>query len=186
MSTREDGAPGDLVRSRDDLVAWIAAGEKPTEQWRIGTEHEKFVFHTDTLTPVPYEGERGISALMKALIARFGWQPIMEGDNIIALKRPDGELAATSASSRAASSSCPGGPSRRCTRPRAETRQHLREVLSVGEPLGIGFLGLGFSPKWTLAETPRMPKQRYAIMTRYMPTVGTRGLDMMYRTAPSR
>ena len=61
MSTREDGAPGDLVRSRDDLVAWIAAGEKPKPAWRIGTEHEKFVFHTDTLTPVPYEGERSIA-----------------------------------------------------------------------------------------------------------------------------
>ena len=86
MSTREDSGPGRAVASRDELVAWIAAGEKPKEKWLIGTEHEKFVFHTDTLTPVPYEGERSISALLKALIARFGWAPIVEGDKIIALE----------------------------------------------------------------------------------------------------
>ena len=91
MSTREDSAPSPVVGSRDELVAWIAAGSKPASAWRIGTEHEKFLFHTDTLRPVPYAGPRGVRALMEGLIARFGWQPIMEGDNIIALKRPDGE-----------------------------------------------------------------------------------------------
>ena len=91
MSTRQDKAPSPPVGSRDELVAWIAAGSKPREQWRIGTEHEKFLFHIDTLKPVPYEGPRGVRALMQGLIDRFGWLPIMEGDNIIALKRPDGE-----------------------------------------------------------------------------------------------
>jgi glutamate--cysteine ligase len=183
MSTREDGAPGDLVGSRDDLVAWIAAGEKPKPAWRIGTEHEKFVFHTDTLTPVPYEGERSISGLMKALISRFGWQPILEGDKIIALKRPEGALGGNISLEPGGQFELSGSPVETLHDTAAETRQHLREVLSVGEPLGIGFLGLGFSPKWTLAETPHMPKERYSIMTRYMPTVGSRGLDMMYRTA---
>ena len=183
MSTRQDGAPSGLVRSRDDLVAWIAAGEKPKPQWRIGTEHEKFVFHTDTLTPVPYEGERSISALMKALIARFGWQPIIEGGKIIALKRQDCELCGNISLEPGGQFELSGGAVETLHETAAETREHLREVLSVGEPLGIGFLGLGFSPKWTLAETPHMPKERYSIMTRYMPTVGSRGLDMMYRTA---
>jgi glutamate--cysteine ligase len=73
MSTRQDGAPAPTVRSRDDLIAWIAAGSKPASAWRIGTEHEKFLFHTDTLRPVPYEGPRGVRALMSGLIARFGW-----------------------------------------------------------------------------------------------------------------
>jgi glutamate--cysteine ligase len=95
MSTREDGAPSDLVGSRDDLVAWIAAGEKSKPQWRIGTEHEKFVFHTDTLTPVPYDGERSIAALLEALISRFGWEPIVEGGKIIALKKQDCERCVT-------------------------------------------------------------------------------------------
>lgn len=183
MSTRQEGAPSRLARSRDDLVAWIAAGEKPKAEWRIGTEHEKFVFHTDTLTPVPYEGERSISALMNALITRFGWEPIMEGGKIIALKRQDCGLCGNISLEPGGQFELSGGPVETLHDTAAETREHLREVLSVGEPLGIGFLGLGFSPKWTLAETPHMPKERYTIMTRYMPTVGKRGLDMMYRTA---
>jgi len=183
MSTRQDGAPGRLVRSRDDLVAWIAAGEKPKTEWRIGTEHEKFVFHTDTLTPVPYEGERSIRALLEALITRFGWDPIREGNNIIALKRENCELCGNVSLEPGGQFELSGGPVATLHETAAETHQHLREVVRVGEPLGIGFIGLGFSPKWTLAETPHMPKERYAIMTRYMPTVGSRGLDMMYRTA---
>lgn len=183
MSTRQQGAPSATVSTRDDLVAWIAAGEKPVDQWRIGTEHEKFVFHTDTLSPVPYEGDRGIRALMEALIARYQWEPIREGDNIIALQRPDGERGGTISLEPGGQFELSGEPLETLHETAAETEQHLNEILSVGEDLGIGFLGMGFSPKWTLAETPRMPKQRYAVMTRYMPSVGTRGLDMMYRTA---
>lgn len=183
MSTREEGAPSLPVRSRDDLVAWIAEGEKPRDAWRIGTEHEKFVFHTDTLGPVPYGTERGIRALMQEMIARYGWLPIMEGDNIIALKRPDGEPGGTISLEPGGQFELSGAPVADLHETADETQTHLNEVLDVGEDLGIGFLGVGFSPKWTLAETPQMPKQRYGVMTRYMPKVGSRGLDMMYRTA---
>jgi glutamate--cysteine ligase len=183
MSTRQEGAPSPHVRSRDDLVAWIAEGEKPRGDWRVGTEHEKFVFHTGDLTPVPYAGERSIRALMEALIARFGWEPIMEGDNIIALKRADGDPGGTISLEPGGQFELSGRPTATLHETSEETQDHFYEILNVGEALGIGFLGLGFSPKWTLAETPRMPKARYEIMTRYMPKVGTRGLDMMYRTA---
>ncbi len=183
MSTREEGAPSPLVRSRADLVDWIAAGAKPRNDWRIGTEHEKFVFHTDTLAPVPYEGERSIRALMEALIARFGWEPILEGDRIIALKRAQGVQGGNISLEPGGQFELSGRPVATLHETAEETTDHFYEVLNIGEPLGIGFLGLGFSPKWTLAETPRMPKDRYAIMTRYMPKVGSRGLDMMYRTA---
>ncbi len=183
MSTREEGAPSPLVRSRDDLIDWIAAGAKPRNDWWIGTEHEKFVFHTDTLTPVPYAGERSIRALMEALIARFGWEPILEDDRIIALKRAAGVQGGNISLEPGGQFELSGGPVATLHETAEETTDHFYEVLNVGEPLGIGFLGLGFSPKWTLAETPRMPKDRYAIMTRYMPKVGSRGLDMMYRTA---
>lgn len=183
MSTREDGAPSPLVSSRADLVGWIAEGEKPRDLWRIGTEHEKFVFHTDTLGPVPYEGERGIRALMECMITRYGWQPIMEGDNIIALKRAPGEPGGTISLEPGGQFELSGAPLENLHDTAAETQTHLNEVLDVGEDLGIGFLGVGFSPKWRLEETPRMPKQRYGVMTRYMPLVGSRGLDMMYRTA---
>jgi len=187
MSTRQDGAPSPRVSSRDDLVAWIAAGEKPKERWRIGTEHEKFVFRTCCLTPVPYEGENGIRALMEAMIQRYGWEPILEGEHIIALKRPDSEsngtITGTISLEPGGQFELSGAPLVNIHETAAETEQHLNEVLDIGEDLGIGFLGLGFSPKWTLAETPRMPKQRYGVMTRYMPQVGKGGLDMMYRTA---
>lgn len=183
MSTRQDGAESPLARSRDDLVAWIAAGEKPRADWRIGTEHEKFVFYTETMDPVPYDGPRGIRALMEHLIARYDWEPITEGENIIALKRPEGEAGGTISLEPGGQFELSGAPVRTLHETAEETQEHLHEVLDVGEDLGIGFLGVGFSPKWTLEETPRMPKARYAVMTRYMPTVGARGLDMMYRTA---
>ena len=182
MSTRQDSAPAQTVRSRDDLIAWIAAGSKPAHAWRIGTEHEKFLFYTDTLRPVPYEGPRGVRALMEGLIARFGWEPILEGENIIALKRPDGETGGTVSLEPGGQFELSGAPLKTVHEVGAETQEHLDQVLAAGMPLRIGLLGVGFSPNWTLDETPRMPKQRYQVMTRYMPQVGKRGLDMMYRT----
>lgn len=187
MSTRQEGAPSDVIQSRHDLVEWIAKGEKPESDWRIGTEHEKFVFHTDTLAPVPYEGPRGIRALMQTIIDRFGWEAIKEGDNIIALHCPEcairGRLAGTISLEPGGQFELSGAPVVSLHQTYKEMEEHLCEVLAAGEALGIGFIGLGFSPKWTLDETPRMPKRRYGVMTRYMPKVGSRGLDMMYRTA---
>jgi glutamate--cysteine ligase len=182
MSTRQDTVPSQPVDSRDDLVAWIAAGSKPRQNWRIGTEHEKFLFHTDTLSPVPYEGERGVRALMQSLIDRFGWLPIMEGDTIVALKRPEGEAGGTVSLEPGGQFELSGDPLQSIHQVAAETQAHLDQCRQVGPPLGIGFLGVGFAPHWTLAQIPRMPKQRYQVMTNYMPRVGTRGLDMMYRT----
>ena len=182
MSTRQDQAPSPPVGSRDDLVAWIASGSKPREHWRIGTEHEKFLFHTDTLKPVPYAGPRGVRALMQNLIDRFGWLPIMEGDTIIALQRPGGERGGTISLEPGGQFELSGDPLADVHQVGAETQTHLDQCLAAGSPLGIGFLGIGFAPDWTIGEMPRMPKRRYAVMTRYMPMVGTRGLDMMYRT----
>ncbi len=183
MSTREDGAQSPLIKGRADLIDWIAAGEKPKDAWRIGTEHEKFVFRTISLEPVSYDGPRGIRALMEQLIARYGWLPIHEGENIIALKRPDGEQGGTISLEPGGQFELSGAPLENLHETAAETYKHLYEVLDVGEDLAIGFLGVGFSPKWRLDQVPKMPKQRYGVMTRYMPQVGSRGLDMMYRTA---
>lgn len=187
MSTREALAPSPVVSSKRELIEWFAAGEKPHEAWRIGTEHEKFVFRTGSLEPVPYGGDAGIRALMEALITRFCWAPILEGDTLIALKCPE---TAKCGGPGGSISLEPGGQFELSGAPLsdlhatdAETREHLRQVLAVGETLGIGFLGVGFAPAWTLAEIPQMPKRRYQVMTRYMPSVGSRGLDMMYRTA---
>jgi glutamate--cysteine ligase len=183
MSTREQGSQSATVEARDDLVRWIAAGEKPRSEWRIGTEHEKFVFRTGSLAPVSYNGPDGIRALMEELIRRYGWIAIREGDNVIALRRPDGEKGGTISLEPGGQFELSGAPLETLHETAAETDEHLREVIDVGEDLAIGFLGIGFSPKWRLDEVPRMPKKRYQVMTRYMPTVGSRGLDMMYRTA---
>src|SRR4051794_19610304 len=125
MSTRQEGAPTRRVQSRDDLVAWIADGSKPQADWRIGTEHEKFVFHTDTLTPVAYEGENGILALMQALIARFGWEPIVEGTKIIALKRPEGMPGGTVSLEPGGQFELSGHPVATLHDTAAETNEHL-------------------------------------------------------------
>ena len=183
MSTRQDRAPSPPVGSREDLVAWIAAGCKPPERWRIGTEHEKFLFHVDTLKPVAYAGPRGVRALMQSLIDRFGWLPIMEGDNIIALQAAGRRgrrhrLAGTRRAVRAVRRSrCAA-----CTRSAAETHAHLSNASRSGRRSASAFSASASAPHWTLDEMPRMPKQRYGVMTRYMPQVGSRGLDMMYRT----
>ena len=183
MSTKEEGAPSPQISSRRDLVAWIAAGEKPKADWRIGTEHEKFVFQTGTLAPVPYGGNRGIRALMEELIKRYRWLPIVEAGNTIALKRPQGEKGGAISLEPGGQFELSGEPLETLHDTAEETEQHLREVLDVGEDLQIGFLGVGFSPKWRLEDVPTMPKQRYEVMKRYMPQVGGRGLDMMFRTA---
>lgn len=183
MSTRLDTAPSEPISSRDDLAAWLEAGSKPKPQWRIGTEHEKFVFNRATLAPVPYEGPRGIRALMMGLMECCGWEPVMEGANIIALKKALGKPGGTVSLEPGGQFELSGAPLDSLHDTAGETRQHLDEARRAASRLGLGFLGVGFTPIWSLAETPRMPKARYGVMTGYMPKVGSHGLDMMYRTS---
>jgi len=168
------------IRSVAELADYLASGNKPKEQFRIGTEHEKFVFFTADNSPVPYFGAASISALLNGMREKTGWEPIMDAGNIIGLAEPSG---------MGAISLEPGGqfelsgaPLENLHQTCKESNQHLATLREIAEPLGIRFLGMGGSPKWSFAETPRMPKSRYDIMTRYMPKVGTKGLDMMYRT----
>ncbi len=183
MSTKEPGAVSPPVESYDDLVAWLAAGEKPVSDWRIGTEHEKFVFHAADQSPVAYEGKAGIGALMQALIDEFGWEAIKEGETTIALKRTNGRTTETVSLEPGGQFELSGAPLATLHETCAEAGQHLSECLTIGERLGLGFLGLGFAPTWRRQDMPTMPKKRYAVMTRYMPQVGQHGLDMMYRTS---
>jgi gamma-glutamylcysteine synthetase len=105
------------IERRDELVDWIAQGVRPKSQFRIGTEHEKFAFTLEGHRPVPYEGPRGIRALLEGMQHLLGWQPIMEGRTSSACSTSP--AAARSRSSRAASSSCPARRSKPCIRPRA-------------------------------------------------------------------
>jgi glutamate--cysteine ligase len=183
MSTRVDGPQSPIISSRDELVVYLEAGSKPKSEWRIGTEHEKFPFYRRGAAPVPYEGERGIAALLATLQERFGWDPVLEQGKIIALSRKDCPKGGAISLEPGGQLELSGAPLKTVHETYEELRQHLGEVGETGGELVIGFLGIGFSPKWTLAETPMMPKERYRIMARYMPTRGKRGLDMMFRTA---
>ena len=183
MSTRVDGPQSPVIESRDELVADLEAGSKPPSAWRIGTEHEKFGFYRQSYAPVPYAGERGIGTLLDTLAQRFGWDPVTENGNIIALRRKDCPKGGAVSLEPGGQLELSGAPLENVHETYEELRQHLVEVGEVGGELGIGFLGLGFSPKWTLEQTPVMPKERYRIMRRYMPTRGRHGLDMMFRTA---
>jgi len=168
------------IESRDELVAWFEKGCKPRAQFRVGTEHEKFAFTTDFHAPVPYEGRRSIRSLLVGMQHLLGWEPIMDGGNIIGLADVTGGGAISLEPGGQFELS--GAPVETIHQTASELMAHLAQLKEIARPLGIGFLGLGMSPKWTLEQTPVMPKSRYKIMTNYMPKVGKYGLDMMYRT----
>jgi len=162
----------------DDLAAWFAVGNKPRNQWRIGTEHEKIGFCMDSLKPIPYDGERSINKLL-TLLKQYDWQPVLEGDKLIALKKggasvtlePGGQVELSGAPLTTIHQTC------------LETTDYHALMRTISDELGIGFLALGFQPKWKREDIPWMPKARYAVMRDYMPRVGDGGLDMMLRTA---
>ncbi len=175
-----EAAEATPIESRNQLIQAIEAGCKPASQWRIGTEHEKFGFYLEDFEPVPYGGERGIRRLLEAMSGLLGWKPTYESDRIVGLTDPVGRGAITLEPGGQLELS--GAPLETIHQTCREVNGHLAQVRECATPLGIGFLGAGFSPKWTLAETPRMPKARYRIMSKYMPEVGDLGLDMMYRS----
>src|SRR5580658_1178793 len=169
------------LQSREELVAWLEAGVKPHSEFRIGTEHEKTPFTLNGRRPVPYEGARGIGALLEGMQLLLGWEPIMERGNIIGLYDVTGGGAISLEPGGQFELS--GAPVETVHQTQGELMAHLAQVREVATPLGIGFLGLGMTPSWSRAQIPVMPKGRYKIMTNYMPKVGSRGLEMMFRTS---
>lgn len=180
MSMATDNGDSPLLGSRADLIEALSRGCKPKSEWRIGTEHEKFSFYRETLKPVPYAGDKGIRALLEGMMKSGAWEAVHDDGKLIGLKSSDGG---------GAISLEPGGQFELSGAPLAnvhetctETNDHLRQLRAVADPLGIGFLGLGVTPTWSLAEIPQMPKSRYAIMAPYMEKVGTLGTSMMFRS----
>jgi glutamate--cysteine ligase len=173
------------ISSRSELVAWIEAGAKPADEFRIGTEHEKIPFYRRGNSPVPYVGlpelgQGGIRALLDGMQERLGWAPVTDGPHVIGLY--DARTRAGISLEPGGQFELSGGPLQTIHETGAELEAHFSTIKSVAAPLGIDFLSLGINPKWGRNEIPLMPKQRYAIMTKYMPKVGSRGLDMMFRT----
>jgi glutamate--cysteine ligase len=167
----------DPISGRAQLVDYIAQGEKPASAWRIGTEHEKFGFRLDDLRPPTWEGPHGIGVLLDGM-TRFGWERVLENGKLIALLRDSASVTLEPAGQLELS----GAPLENIHETCAEVTSHLREVKTVADEIGVGFLGMGFQPKWRRDEMPWMPKGRYKIMREYMPKVGQLGLDMMTRT----
>jgi len=173
-----DPHSGEPITEKRRLVQYLEAGCKPAAAWRIGTEHEKLAYRLEDCAPLPYDGPRSIRTILEGL-TRFGWRPILENGKPIALVddggcsvtlEPGGQLELSGAPLHSIHQTC------------GEIDTHLNQVKTIAADLSIGFLGVGYQPKWPISEVPSMPKGRYEIMRRYMPTRGTLGLDMMLAT----
>jgi glutamate--cysteine ligase len=177
MTTRTDDRESPFIESRADLLGEFSGGEKPRENWRIGTEHEKFVYRRDDHRAPSYDEAGGIRDLLNGL-TQFGWQPVRENGNVIALSGPDGTISLEPAGQFELS----GAALRNLHQTCSEAARHLGQCKMIGDRLGLGFLGTGMWPDKKRSDLPIMPKGRYEIMLNYMPRVGNLGLDMMLRT----
>jgi glutamate--cysteine ligase len=166
-----------VVRHKRELIEYLAAGAKPEAEWRIGTEHEKFAYTAEDRWPLPYNGVRGIRALLEGM-QRFGWEPRYEQENPVALAQGNAAITLEPGGQFELS----GAPLENLHQTCDEVNEHLRQVKEVADELGVRLIGLGFHPKWPRTAFTWMPKQRYAIMREYMPSRGAHGLDMMLRT----
>ncbi|MDC0033383.1 glutamate--cysteine ligase [Alphaproteobacteria bacterium] len=171
--------PGKPITQKSQLIDYIAAGCRKPEDWRIGTEHEKFVFQLGSLRPAPYDGDWGIRALLTGM-DRFGWETVLENGDPIALTHengcsitlePGGQVELAGAQLETIHETC------------REVHEHLAQVKEVSNDLGVGMLGIGFHPTAKREDITWMPKGRYKVMGNYMPKVGNLGLDMMLRTS---
>lgn len=171
-----------ILHSPNDLKDWMAAGCKPREAWRIGTEHEKFGYRNADLSPLPYDGADGIHAMLSGLM-QFGWQGKFEGDTLVGLVRSEEAGGGSVTLEPAGQLELSGAPLENIHQTCAEVSRHLKEVQAVAEKLGQSYMGIGYSPLWGLDEAPQMPKGRYQLMNQYMPKQGGRGLEMMYLTS---
>jgi glutamate--cysteine ligase len=177
MTTRTEDSYSRPIESRADLLSIFSGGEKPRDKWLIGTEHEKFVYRAADHRAPSYDEPGGIRDLLMGL-TEFGWQPVLENGTVIALAGTDGTISLEPAGQFELSGAALDNLHQTC----AEAARHLQQCKTVGDRLGLGFLGLGMWPDKARAELPVMPKGRYEIMLNYMPKVGNLGVDMMLRT----
>ena len=176
MSIPQQG--GGLIERREQLAEYVASGEKPKSDWRIGTEHEKFGYQRDTLLPLPYDGPQSIRAMLEGMAEHFGWKPVLEQGKIIGLNQDDANISLEPGGQFELS----GAPVETIHDTCDEVQRHLAEVKAVADRIDAGFIGLGAAPIWAQEQMPMMPKGRYGLMTPYMQEVGTLGTQMMYRT----
>lgn len=166
------------IGSIEDLVGYFRAGEKPAERFRIGIEHEKLALRAASFEPVPYGGDDGIESFLRRIAALPGFETISEGGHVMGLDGP------------ASVSLEPGGqieqngsPHRGLREGIAEIEAHLALLRPVAEASRIEVLGLGAHPFHPTKELTQIPRDRYRIMRRYLPSRGELALDMMHATA---
>jgi glutamate--cysteine ligase len=176
MSIPQSG--GGPIEHHDQLAGYLLDGCKPKEDWRIGTEHEKFGYCKDTLNPLPFEGKRSIVAVLEGLRDRHGWSEVREGGHLIGLEKDGANVSLEPGGALELS----GAPLETIHETCDEVNIHLREVKDIADEIGVGFIGLGAAPIWKHEEMPLMPKGRYKLMDAYMGKVGTMGRTMMRRT----
>lgn len=176
MSIPQTG--GGPIERHEELAEHLAEGCRPKEDWRIGTEHEKFGYLTDTHAPLPFEGKRSIVAVLEGLRDRHGWSEVREGGHLIGLEKAGANVSLEPGGALELS----GAPLETIHETCDEVNQHLREVREISDEIGVGFMGLGAAPEWSHEEMPLMPKGRYKLMNNYMEEVGTMGTAMMRRT----
>tara|TARA_B100001989_G_scaffold50936_1_gene33025 strand:- start:1433 stop:2797 length:1365 start_codon:yes stop_codon:yes gene_type:complete len=169
------------IEDKEQLITWFKTGFKKKSEWMVGTEHEKFAYtfskNKNKYIPLSYDGKIGIKSFLKEL-SKFGWEPIFEEKNLIALKKelqsitlePGGQIELSGAPLKSLHNTC------------KETNEHLELVKDIGKKLDILLVGLGVRPNESFSEVPFMPKARYQIMRNYMPKKGKRGLEMMHST----
>jgi len=176
MSIPQSG--GEPIERIEQLAEYLESGCKPRDDWRIGTEHEKFGYCKDTLKPIPYEGERSVLAVLEGLRDGHGWAPLEEGGKLIGLEKDGANVSLEPGGQLELS----GAPLENIHQTCDEVNDHLADVKDIADKVGVGFIGLGAAPIWTHDQMPQMPKGRYKLMTDYMDRVGTMGKSMMYRT----
>jgi glutamate--cysteine ligase len=176
--TSSDARISERIGDKKPLVEYLRQGCKPREAWRIGTEHEKFAYHLDTLAPLDYDGDVSVRALLVGL-EQFGWEAVLENGNPIAMKKNDKSSISLEPAGQIELS---GAPLETVHQTCSEVHEHLKQVKQLAEKMEIGFVGLGYHPKRTAEDMPWMPKGRYKIRGDYMPKVGSLGREMMQAT----
>lgn len=162
----------------NDLVNDMRSGCKPREEWRIGIEHEQFVFNLQNGLPLPYDGKPGIKQILEAFIRDYKWRGQEKNGYLIELKR-DGAMITLEPGGQIELS---GGAHLKLANVRKEGDKFYKELQAIGKEMGFGILSKGFHPEWSREQIHLMPKERYKIMAPYMKGRSKHGVDMMLLT----
>ena len=163
-----------MIAKKEHIIEYFKSGIKKTDQFKIGIEHEKFIFDLNTNKRIDYQT---ILKMFKALY-EFGWKPILENNKIIGLKKNEKNISIEPGNQIELSGAKLDNIHEACS----ESQDYLFELKQVIQKLNLKIVSAGFDPISKLSEVPNNPKQRYEIMTKDMPNGGQLSLDMMYRT----